>query len=58
MNKKNEILEEIWNARKKIEEENNGDIEAIYQRYYQKQHEKPAEYVTGEPVRIKRTNVA
>ena len=58
MNNKNEILEEIWDARKTIEEENKGDVETIYQRYYRKQQEHPNEYNTGEPVKNRKSNVA
>lgn len=58
MDKKNEILEEIRNARQKIEEENDGDIERIFQNYYRKQQENPEEYVTGQPVRINISKVA
>jgi hypothetical protein len=54
MDEKNEILEEIWNVRKKIEQENKDDIITIYEHYKSLQAKNPQEYYAGKPVKIRK----
>ncbi len=54
----NRILEEIWKARKEIEEENQSDLGKIYAKYSERQQKNPAEYHSGKPVEIKKTKAA
>jgi uncharacterized protein YjdB len=58
MNEKNEILEEIWEARRKIEKENKNDLEEIFKTYQKRQQEKPSGYFSGNPVHIQKTKAA
>jgi hypothetical protein len=58
MNRRNELLEEIWEARRKIEQESNNDLGEIYKKYSRKQTEHPAEYYSGEPVVLKKSKAA
>jgi hypothetical protein len=58
MNEKNEILEEIWEARKKIEAENKNDIIEIFKNYQARQQKHPSEYYSGKPVPLHRSKAA
>jgi hypothetical protein len=58
MNEKNEILEEIWEARRNIEKENKNDLEVIFKTYQKRQQENPSEYFSGKPVHIQKTKAA
>ncbi len=58
MNDKNGIMEEIWRARKEIEEENQNDLEEIYKKYSERQQKNPSEYHSGKPIEIKKTKAA
>ncbi len=58
MNEKDEILEEIWNARKKIEEENNNDVELVFKKFKSKQDQNPQDYYSGKPTKIQKSKAA
>lgn len=58
MNEKNYLLEEIWKARKEIEQENNNDLEKIYKTYKARQLKHPQEYYSGNPVKLKKLKAA
>jgi|WetSurMetagenome_2_1015567.scaffolds.fasta_scaffold76417_2 hypothetical protein len=58
MNDRNDILEELWAVRKRIEEENNNDLDAIFDRFHKQQLKSPEHYFSGKPVRIERLKAA
>jgi len=58
MNEKNELLEEIWLARREIEQKNNYDIEKIYKTYKTRQAKHPRKYHSGNPVKLKKLKAA
>jgi hypothetical protein len=55
MDNNNEILKEIWNARKKIEDEYNNDIDLIFKKFKSKQDQNPQDYYCGKPTKIQKT---
>jgi len=58
MNDKNEILEEIWEARRMIEEENKNDLDVLFKTYQARQEKQPSEYYSGKPVYIQKIKAA
>jgi hypothetical protein len=58
MNDRNEILEELWAVRKRIEEENDNDIDAIFDRFHKQQLKSAKHYFSGKPVRTERLKAA
>jgi hypothetical protein len=61
MNQNNEgngLLEEIWEARKQIENENGNDIDSIYEKFHTKQLQHPADYFSGKPVVVQTLKAA
>jgi hypothetical protein len=58
MNNYNEILEELWAARKQIEEENNNDLDIIFDLFQKQQLKSPEQYFSGKPVSITLKKVA
>jgi hypothetical protein len=58
MNYRNEILEELWDARKQLEKENNNNDDDIFRNYYARQLKHPAEYVKGEPAKYQKAVAA
>ena len=54
----NDLLKEIWDARKQIENENENDIDAIYKTFHSKQLKHPAEYFSGKPVVLQKLKAA
>jgi len=55
---KNELLEEIWNARKEIGEQNHNDIDLIYKKYKARQEKNPGKYFNGNPAKLNRLRAA
>jgi hypothetical protein len=58
MNEKNEIIDEIRQARIEIAKDNENDIEKIFQSYRKRQANNPKEYFTGTPVKIRKSKAA
>jgi hypothetical protein len=58
MNDENKILEELHNARKEIEKENDNDIDKIYEKYLQRQKQHSTDYYIGKPVPISKSKAA
>lgn len=58
MNKPDEILDELWTSRRKIEEEHCHNLDNIYQSYLQKQNRNPEDYYMGTPVILKKSKAA
>lgn len=58
MNEKNEIIDEIRQARQEIAKENENDLEKIFQSYRNRQANNPQEYFSGTPVKIRKSKAA
>jgi hypothetical protein len=58
MNDRNDILEELWDVRKRIEEENNNDLDVIFDLFYERKLKSPKHYFSGKPVRTERLKAA
>jgi hypothetical protein len=56
--KKNELLEEIWKARKEIEKQNDNDVDKIYKKYKLRQDKNPQEYFSGKPIHLNKLKAA
>jgi hypothetical protein len=58
MNEKNEIIDEIRQARKEIGDEFANDPEKIFLAYKARQKKNPQKYYSGKPVKIRKSKIA
>jgi hypothetical protein len=58
MDNQDDILNEIWDARRQIEQENHNDMEKLFQKYKEQQSKNPAEYYKGKPAMLTRSKAA
>lgn len=57
MTEQNEVLEELWKARREIEKRYGDDIHKINRAYLEKQNKNPSDYHIGAPVTLPETMV-
>jgi hypothetical protein len=58
MDERNDILEELWAARRKIEEQNGNNVDTLFENFKVRQAQSPESYFIGKPVTIERLKVA